>query len=248
MSFSLASATVLITGVGRANGIGQATIRALLAAGAPTVIGTVRQAGQLAALQQQFPGRVSEIVVDLTDAKAIAELPRLTGPIQVLINNAGLFNGDTALAEGDGEAMFAVNYLAPKRLVRAYATHLANGAVINVNSVAGLVNFPICAVYSDTKAALNSLTAAQRRELSPQKTLVMSVYPGPIATDMGKDVPFETTPPEVVGEAIVAGLRDGAEEVFPDPMAQTIAKALAQDRKGLERSFWPAAASAASAS
>ena len=83
MSISLATATVLITGVGRANGIGQATIRALLAAGTLTVIGTVRQRGQLSALQQQFPGRVVEIVVDLTDAKAIAELPQQTGRINL---------------------------------------------------------------------------------------------------------------------------------------------------------------------
>jgi short-subunit dehydrogenase len=242
MSLSFDQTIVLITGVGRSNGIGQATIHALLAAGIPRVIGTVRTAGQLEALRQQYPGRVDELVVDLTDADAIAALPQRSGKIHVLINNAGVFAADTALGVGEGEAMFAVNYLAPKRLVRAYAGHLAHGAVVNVNSVAGLISFPICAVYSDSKAALNSLTTAQRRELHGQGTQVVSVYPGPIATDMGKDVPFETAPPQTVADGIVAALCDGSLEVFPDPIAKQIGQAIATDRQALERSFWPVVA------
>lgn len=241
---TIAHRTVLLTGAGRANGIGQATLRALLAAGAGRIFATVRAPGQLAALQREHPGRIEEVVIDLTDAAAIAALPARTGPVQVLINNAGLFTPDTALGDGEGEAMWAVNYFAPKRLVRAYAASLAHGAVVTINSVAGLINFPICAVYSDTKAALHSLTVAQRRELRAQGTHVLGVYPGPIETDMAKGVPFPTTSPAVVAEAIVAGLRDDALEVFPDPMAQQIAAAVAQDRQALERSFWPAAATA----
>lgn len=241
---NLAHRTILLTGAGRANGIGQATIRALLAAGADRVVATVRAPGQLATLQGEHPGRIDEVVIDLTNATAIAALPAQTGPIHVLINNAGMFTADTALGEGEGEAMWAVNYLAPKRLVRAYASSLAQGAVVNVNSVAGLINFPICAVYSDTKAALHSLTVAQRRELHSQGTQVLGVYPGPIETDMAKGVPFPTTAPAVVAEAIVAALQENTLEVFPDPMAQQIAAAVIQDRQALERSFWPAAATA----
>ena len=242
MTTPVSNRTILITGVGRANGIGQATIRALLAAGARRVIGTVRTAGQLAALVREFPDRVEELVVDLRDVQTIDALPQRTGRIDILINNAGVFAADTALGMGDGEAMFAVNYLAPKRLVRAYASQLAGGAVVNLNSVAGLINFPICAVYSDSKAALNSLTTAQRRELHLQGTQVVSVYPGPIDTDMAKGVPFPASAPSMVGEAIVAALAAGTLEVYPDPMAQQIAQGLAADRHALERSFWPAQA------
>ena len=235
LSRPVAGRIALVTGVGRPNGIGRAIVHALLAAGATKVYATARKASELTELVASSAGRVVPVVLDVTDRAAIAALPAQAKDVNLLINNAGLFAADAALVGGDGAAMFAVNYHAPMHLVRAFAPQLANGAIVNINSVAGLVNFPICAVYSDTKAALNSLTVAQRRELKPQSTLVMSVYPGPIETDMAKDIPFPTVPPSMVADALVAGLAAGAEEVYPDPMAEQVAAALKADPKAFER-------------
>ncbi|MFM2091418.1 MAG: hypothetical protein RLZZ127_1907, partial [Planctomycetota bacterium] len=120
----------LVTGAGRANGLGQAIIRRLLTDGVRTVHATVRRAGELDSLVAGHPGRVVEHVLDLTDAAAIAGLPARTGPVGLLINNAGVFSGQAAVGAGDWDAaMFAVNYLAPRRLVEAYRRDLAGGTV-----------------------------------------------------------------------------------------------------------------------
>jgi hypothetical protein len=48
--------------------------------------------------------------------------------------------------------------------------------------------------------------------------------PGPIDTDMVRDLPIPKTPPESVARAIFDGLEEGEEEIFPDPLSETIAE------------------------
>ncbi|NKB72884.1 MAG: SDR family NAD(P)-dependent oxidoreductase [Candidatus Latescibacteria bacterium] len=125
-----------------------------------------------------------------------------------------------------------------KRLSQAFAPILAangGGGLVNVISVAGLVNFPLFITYSASKAALHSLTQALRLELAGQGVFVAGVYPGPVDTDMAADVPFEKTSPAVVADNILQGLEAGQEEIFPDGMAGEMGAGYEQSPKGLEQ-------------
>ncbi len=64
---------------------------------------------------------------------------------------------------------------------------------------------------------------------------VVGVYPGPVDTDMAKDIEMEKASPESVANEILDGVESGAEEVFPDPMAKGYAEAYAAGTKTLER-------------
>ena len=106
------------------------------------------------------------------------------------------------------------------------------------------MNFAVAGTYSASKAAAHSLTLAQRRELAAQGTHVHGVYPGPIDTAMAEDVPMEKVAPSVVGDAVVAALRSGDEDVFPDPTAQGLYAQWREDPKAVEREMAAAAADA----
>ena len=169
LTTTITGQAALVTGASRSRGIGQATVRSLLAAGASRVYATARQRSQLDALVAEGAGRVVALTLDVTDRAALAALPQQARDVRILVNNAGLFDGATALSGGDGAAMFTVNYTAPLLLTRAFAAQLAGGALVNINSIASLVNFPLAPLYSDSKAAAHSLTIAQRRELRAQR-------------------------------------------------------------------------------
>jgi short-subunit dehydrogenase len=100
---------------------------------------------------------------------------------------------------------------------------------VQLNSVASLKNFADFATYCASKAAAYSITQALREELASQNTLVVSVHPGPIKTDMASDAGLAemADPPEVVSEAIVAALEAGTFHVFPDTMARQFGEAYA---------------------
>src|SRR5690606_30803597 len=104
--------------------------------------------------------------------------------VNLVVNNAGVFTGAGASGDPEKAALeVAVNYVAPLRIVQSFSASLRRherSAIVNINSIASLVNFPLGGTYSASKAASHSLTQAQRREFSG--TLVVGVYPGPIDT------------------------------------------------------------------
>jgi NAD(P)-dependent dehydrogenase (short-subunit alcohol dehydrogenase family) len=234
-------AVALVTGASKARGIGRAIVHALLAAGAKRVYATARRASDLDDLAHAQPA-VVPVALDVTDPAAIAAVAARLTDVSILVNNAGVFSPTTAL-DGDLAAVeheLAVNYFAPLRLVRAFAPVLkanGGGAVVNINSIASLVSFPLGPTYSASKAAGHSLTIAQRRELRAQGTLVVGVYPGPIDTDMAEKVTLPKVPPSEVGAAVLAALRSGREDVFPDPLSDQLARAVQADAKAVERSL-----------
>ena len=166
--------------------------------------------------------------MDVTDLDSIAELPKAFPDVTLLVNNAGYFSGNSFVDKIQHEHQeILINYIAPIAIVQSYASTFAKvekvaedtkpTAVVNVASIASYVNFPLGGTYSASKAALHSLTAAQRRDL--KNSLVIGVYPGPIDTDMARDIPMEKTTPSTVAQAVMDALKTGTEEVFPDPMA-----------------------------
>ncbi len=185
-------AHVLITGASR--GIGEATAVAFADAGARVAL-VARTAGPLTELADRLGGTAHP--TDLSDRTAVAGLvarvEAAAGPIDVLVNNAGL--GDPGLfteqTDAHDEATVAVNLLAPMSLSRQVIPGMierGRGHIVNVSSLAGVVVFPGLVTYSTTKAALSQFTAGLRADLRGLPVGTTLVELGPVPTDMLDDV------------------------------------------------------------
>lgn len=240
-AYAIKGRTALVTGANR--GIGEAIVNALMAAGAKKVYAAARNAKDLEPLMARHGARVVALRLDVTDAAQVAAAAAAAPDVELLVNNAG-FAGHTGGAFTDpewitsGRREMEVNFFGTFAVTQAFAPGLAKnggGAVINIASVASLVNFALLASYSASKAAAHSLTQATRAMLKGQGTQVFGVYPGPIDTRMAKDIPMDKTSPADAARAIVAGIEAGLEEIFPDPMSQGMGAAYIANPKELER-------------
>jgi len=178
---------VLVTG-GSA-GIGR-SVAARLAASGATVVTCARDGTRLRAQARDLPGNVDPVACDLTDHRQRRELvDRVVerhGRLDALVNNAG--QGRVGmLTDLDADAVdevMALNVVAVTDLTRLALPHLAarRGDVVMIASVAGWVPIPPLSLYSATKAAVDGLVHALRRE-SPPGLRVHSVNPGPVRTE-----------------------------------------------------------------
>ena len=109
------------------------------------------------------------------------------------------------------------------------------GAIVNILSVAGLSSFAFAPGYSASKAAGRSLTQALRVELGKQGTLVSGVFPGPVDTDMAKNVPMDKVSPDSVAVHVYEEIAKGSEDIFPDPFAVHFAAGVQADFKAAEK-------------
>jgi 3-oxoacyl-[acyl-carrier protein] reductase len=111
------------------------------------------------------------------------------GTLYGLVNNAALFAVTPLLEASPEEAarMFAVNVHGPLFLAQAFARSLidagAEGAIVNVSSIAGTRGALHCGLYSASKAALDSLTRVMAMEWTPRGVRVNAVAPGHIETE-----------------------------------------------------------------
>jgi NAD(P)-dependent dehydrogenase (short-subunit alcohol dehydrogenase family) len=184
----LAGKRVLVTGASR--GIGEAMAQRFAAAGA-IVAGVARNGEQLRALAAKTGGTAHP--ADLGDPEQVASLIERVedeaGPIDVLVNNAGI---DTtgALADvpsGDVQLLYQVNLITPAQLCRQVIPGMLQrkqGHIVNVSSLAGCAVYPGIATYASSKAGLTQLTAGLRADLRglPIRTTVVEL--GPIPSDM----------------------------------------------------------------
>jgi len=181
-------ARVIVTGA--SSGIGRATARALVRAGAQVVLAS-RQRERLEELAQELEGRPLVVPTDVREASSVramvAEAVAALGGVDVLINNAGV-GLDASLAEGNVDNMryvLDVNLLGAVHCIQAVVPHMraqGRGIIVNVSSVAGRLAMPYGAIYSATKAALAALSTAMRVELAPEGIKVVAVFPGYTAT------------------------------------------------------------------
>jgi len=228
-----------VTGTNKANGIGRAIVDALLQHGAKKVYATARDASQLDELVESAEGRVVAVSLDVSNPDQVAKLGQQFPDVNLVVNNAGYSGNGSSLDENAAELAIKelqINYIAPLRVTQSFAGTLAengNAGVVNLASIASLINFPGFSTYSASKAAAHSLTQAQRRDFGA-KTLVVGVYPGPIDTDMAENVPFEKASPSAVAEAIIEALQTGTEDVFPDAMAVQLHQGWQADAKNME--------------
>ena len=241
MGVQINGAVAFVTGANR--GIGRALVQALLDRGAAKVYAAARRPETLDPLVKAAHGRVVAVRLDVTRSDQIKAAVDLAGDVTLLVNNAGIvahlgdsFTDRTWVSAGREE--YEVNVLGTLSVTQAFAPVLAargGGAVVNISSVAGLVAFGMLTSYSASKAALHSVTQATRAWLKAQGTYVAGVYPGPIDTDMAAKIEMDKTSPDVAAGAILDGVEEGREEIFPDPFAKQLGALFLENPKGLER-------------
>ncbi|MGE8617824.1 MAG: SDR family NAD(P)-dependent oxidoreductase [Achromobacter spanius] len=182
---------------GGSRGIGAAIVRRMAADGANVaftyVSASSADTAQALAKELSVDGRrVVAIQADAEDAlavrQAVEQAISTLGPVDVLVNNAGIFVtgeiGDTSL--DDYERMMNINVRAPFVAIRtAQASMPDGGRIINIGSCLAMrAGRPGVALYAASKSALIGLSQGLARDLGPRGITVNVVHPGPINTDM----------------------------------------------------------------
>lgn len=212
--------SALVTGANR--GIGLAIVHALLDAGVARVYAGARDTDSLKPLVKAFKDKVVPIELDVTKTKDINAAAKEAKDVTILVNNAGVaamgpLMGKDAIKNLKTE--WNVNVLGMLGMARKFAPILkknGGGAIVNLNSVASLKSFPFSPTYCASKAAAFSLSLGLRNELASQGTFVVSVFPGPVDTDMAEDLEFAKTSPSEVASKIVGAIHDEHAFCFPD--------------------------------
>src|SRR5687768_2094324 len=231
-------AVALVTGANR--GIGRALTEALLARGVRKVYAAARNPEALGTLADE---RLVPLRLDVTDADQIRAAGEAASDVELVFSNAGVVLA-SGIADstvlGQARREMEVNYFGPLLLLHRLAPALARnggGAIVNIGSLAGLTNFPIAPTYSASKAALHSLTQAARTLLGPQGTSVFGVYPGPVDTDMNRELAIPKASSRDVAFAILDGIEAGQEDIFPDAFAAEFGRQFESSPKTSERQF-----------
>jgi NAD(P)-dependent dehydrogenase (short-subunit alcohol dehydrogenase family) len=222
---------VLVTGANR--GIGKAIVEEFLRDGARKVYAATRNLESLNPLVSRLGERVVPVHIDLNQPETIAAAAKVAEDVEIVINNAGILNVVDPLSADAVAALQAemeVNVYGLMRIAKAFAPVLkanGGGALVQMNSVASMKSFAGFATYSASKAAAYSITQALREVMEEQGTRVLSVHPGPIATDMAQSAGLDeiAEPAALVPKAIVAALAAGDFHVFPDTMAKQVGDA-----------------------
>lgn len=177
---------------GASSGIGRALAQVLSAQGA-TIVATARREPELQALRAScaHPERVHLLPADLLDAAGwgplAARAANLAGPIQVLVNCAGISQRATAEKTRlqDVRRMMELNFFAPVALTQAVLPAMreaGEGRVVIISSVAGYVSTPLRSTYAASKHALHGYFDSLRAELHGSGVGVTIVCPGYIRT------------------------------------------------------------------
>ena len=251
------SGTVLVTGA--STGIGRELARQV-APRARTLVLLARRAGHLEALRAdllvQHPQlQVVALPADLSDEgdvqRVLTEAQEQAGPVDVLINNAGL--GDQALFDRADwtrtRQLLLTNVLAPVQLCSALVPAMVSrgrGGVLNIGSGAGLTVMPAAAAYAASKRFVDGFSEALRADLAGTGVVVTQVCPGPVDSEFdtvaGSAGGMTGSPPQFLrisatrcaAEAL-AGFDRGAPMVLPGRGYRIVMRALPLVPRGMLR-------------
>ena len=248
----LEGASVAITGAGR--GIGRATALLFAERGARVAIGDLDK--EAAAETAELAGGSAQLL-DVSDRDSFAaflgEAESAHGPLDVLVNNAGIMpnGGFLELPDATDRLQIDVNLggvLNGMKLALPGMTERGRGHVVNVASLAG--KFPVkgLAVYNATKFAVVGLTAATRLEMADRGVSVTAVLPSAVDTALASGLDMRPIPkvrPEEVARAVVdsvhsrraevavpgyVGLLASAAGVTPEPVLNRLRRLIRDDR------------------
>jgi NAD(P)-dependent dehydrogenase (short-subunit alcohol dehydrogenase family) len=196
--FSMRGKVALVTGGNR--GIGRAIAIGLAEAGASVAIAArdEQRNAQTVAELEKLGARAVEVKTDLAERNDILSMVRAVegalGPIDVLVNNAGIgFHGEAlTISDEDWTRLFAVNLEAVWKTSQAVATEMAkrgSGSIINIGSISGLiVNRPQWhSPYGISKAAVHHLTKSLAAEWATKGIRVNAIAPGYVVTEIASD-------------------------------------------------------------
>jgi len=186
---------IFITGA--ANGIGEATIDALLekfSSATFTIVDKNENALQQVCEKLTQRGVKNHgIACDLTEIDGLADVVRHSraalGEIELLVNNAGVMIVEDfeTLPWERGKMMLDIHFTAPMRLISEILPAMLTrgmGGIINVASMAGKALLPGCTWYGASKAAMGHASEILQGEVKDKGIHVLTVYPGPISTDL----------------------------------------------------------------
>jgi NAD(P)-dependent dehydrogenase (short-subunit alcohol dehydrogenase family) len=224
--------TILITGANR--GIGRALVEEALRRGAKRVYAGTRQSFA------HSDGRVTPLVLDVSNTVQIQDAAENVETLDLLINNAGVDLHDDLSDRAGIERHLAVNLFGTYGVSQAFLPLVARsrGAVVNVLSLAAVASVPFTPAYSISKAAAFSLTQSLRTLWAGRGVKVHAVFAGPVDTDMAQYLDIPKASPESVARGILDGVEKGEEDIFPDSMSELIAEGWRTGAaKALERQF-----------
>lgn len=182
---------VAITGA--SVGIGEAMARAWAAKGASLTL-VARRKDKLEALAKELGAKTHVHELDLSDSDRatewIAPAEKALGPIDVIVNNAGVQHIEkTELAvPEEGEKLLRLNVFTPLRIVRALLPGMLarkSGTIVDITSMCAITPLPGMYYYNASKGALTCASEGLRGELRGTGVHIVTVYPGPVATDLG---------------------------------------------------------------
>jgi 3-oxoacyl-[acyl-carrier protein] reductase len=195
-TMKLAGKVAVVTGASK--GIGAAAARQLAAEGAAVVVNYASSKAGADKVVAEIAGQGGKAVAIQADVskpddirRLFAETKRHFGRLDVLVNNAGIYNFAPLedITVEHFRQQFDLNVLGLILTTQEAAKHFgeSGGSVVNVSSVVGKLALPGATVYSATKAAVDSVTRTLSAELGPKRIRVNSVNPGMVATEGNAD-------------------------------------------------------------
>src|SRR5260370_8517739 len=212
----------LVTGSNR--GFGKALVSALLEAGAAKVYAAARDASKVTSSEP----RVVPLALDTLKPEPIAAAVRAADDVTLLVHNAGVSVSASVRTGGQAamETDFRTNVFGTLAVVKGFLPVLerapGGATIVNVLSLASLGSFPALGGYSASKAASYSITQALRPELRGKHIEILAAFPGPIDTDMVKDLPIPKPTPADVPRPVPPRAPPAAHDISPDPMPPPI--------------------------
>jgi NAD(P)-dependent dehydrogenase (short-subunit alcohol dehydrogenase family) len=192
--------SVVITGA--STGIGRSCALRMDALGWRVFAGVRREADG-ASLRGEASERLTPVILDVTEAAAVAEAKQTVGEavgdagLDGLVNNAGIpYGGPVEFLDLEHlRHTFEVNFFGAVHVSQAFIPLLrqAAGRIVNMSSVSGWIASPFLSPYSTSKFALEALSDALRVELNPWKIRVAVIEPGAI------DTPIWSKGTEIIG-------------------------------------------------
>ena len=224
----LAGKVAIVTGASK--GIGAAVAKALAAEGAAVVVNYSsgkEGAERLVSEITREGGKAIAIQADVTKAadvkRMFEETKKALGSVDVLVNNAGVFQFGPieAITEKEFHREFDINVLGMILVTQEALKYFprTGGSIINLSSITSANPVPNSALYSGTKGAIDSISMALAKELGPRKIRVNLVAPGLVDTEGNRDSGFVGS---AAGEAGAAATPLAARFGKPEDIAPVI--------------------------